>query len=136
MKAICTAMVMGLLLSLLSTAAQARIGDTPEKLASRFGDPVRTGTDFYRYIWDQYEIFVMIEAGKSVTEIYSRRDGRAFTHDDFFELLARVTGVECKGWSVFKKDLANQRIVWVSLDKKLFCFDNVVKRSITIAIYK
>lgn len=80
----------------LISPAQARLGETLQEIIQRFGpgelsDMQRQpGAKTYKYHKDDFQIEVVIDQGKSIWEIYTRKNGNGgqFTDADIKNILA------------------------------------------------
>lgn len=83
-----------LLLALVAAwPVQARLGDNTVDLKRRYGQPVgaegteEEKTTRFTYAWDRYKIVVTVTQGLSVSEEFSRADGREMTLQEVRDLL-------------------------------------------------
>ena len=81
------------LCAVLTVGAVARVGETMDNLKLRYGAPLgvegepESPTSRWRFQDRQYVIIVTIRMNRSVSEEFSRRDGRDFTLSEVREIL-------------------------------------------------
>ena len=113
-------LAIALVLALIATSAHARIGETREEITLRYGEgkkddaPRIPGTERFNYSKNGFDIEVMFAAGKSVMEVFHRKD-KEITDDDIKGLL-KVTAAS-QSWTFNKKN--NQ---WMRRDRKVRAF--------------
>ena len=111
-----------LFLCLGALAAEARIGESQQEVATRYGQAKKeadrlkaAGAETYHYLANGFGITVVYLNGKSVWEMFERKD-KEITDDDIKELL-KVNSSGGHSWHFEKKDKT-----WERGDKKLVAF--------------
>lgn len=103
-----------LVLTLLALApAQARLGETVQEIIQRFGTGQlsdiqrQPGAKTYKYFKDDFQIEVVIDQGKSIWEIYQRKNAAGeFPEADIKNILAGYKEQK-RNWHV-DRDAANR----------------------------
>jgi hypothetical protein len=94
------------LLLVATAAAQARVGETQQQIATRYGDGKKAkiqrlaGADTYEYRKDGFYVEVVLLDGKSVWEIYAHEKG---TTDEVIKELLKVNSTPEANWHFDKK---------------------------------
>lgn len=102
--------------------AHGRVGETAEEITARYGAGKSTnarlnGATTTKYVKDNFEVEVTILDGKSIWEIYHRRD-KVISDDDIKEVLKANSKPGTNSWRMDKKDGRWER----SGNPKLFAF--------------
>lgn len=88
--------------------AHGRVGETAEEITARYGagksaNARLNGATTTKYVKDNFEVEVTILDGKSVWEIYHRRD-KVISDADIKEVLKANSKPETNSWRMDKKD--------------------------------
>ena len=92
--------------ALTTVFAQARVGETQDEITKRYGagrkdgDTRLVGTERFWYLKDNFDVEVMISAGKSVMEVFHRKD-KVITDDDIKGFLN--VNADGHAWAIEKK---------------------------------
>ena len=110
-------LVIALAIALTAASAHARVGETLAEIALRYGAGTKDGvprlpeTERINYLKNGFAIEVMFAGGRSVMEVFHRKD-KEITDDDIKELL-KVNG-EGHSWT-----LDSKQNLWMRKDRKI-----------------